>query len=139
MGRHAAGLDGDTRTGAHGHPPKGAQYGDADTTDHPAIGKVLQGHYQSPRGCGLLWPGTVECGYRICRAALEWTPSEWRPPKRNASQWDALPRAPPEWDASQWDTLEWDRTQRDAFQWDAHEGDAPQWAAHTGNGPAGNA
>ena len=42
---NTAGLAGDDLTDAQGYPPKGAYHGDADTTDHTAIGKVPQGHW----------------------------------------------------------------------------------------------
>ena len=36
IGRNTASLAGDTRTGVHGYPTKGAHRGDADTMDHTA-------------------------------------------------------------------------------------------------------
>src|SRR5262245_44796390 len=79
-------------------PLKGAHHGYTNKTDHPALGEVPQGHSHSLRGCGLLWPGTVECGCRIYRAALEWAPQKW-----TALEWP-----PPERDASQWVSHQWD-------------------------------
>src|SRR4029450_3498526 len=84
--------------GTEGYSTKGAHHGDANTTDYTAIGDVPQHHYQSLHDYGMLWPGTVECGFLVCsyhkRAARQWGRPQWDPLQWGPYEWDASPGTP---------------------------------------------
>ena len=114
-------VGGDDLTDTHGYPTKGAHHGYAEQIDHWRSVRFLGATIQA-RMVGMLWSGTVERGFRVCRAALEWAPHQWAALQRTPHERDTLEWAPLQWHHHEWRPPEWGAHQWDHLEWNASHG-----------------